>query len=89
MAPAVDEGATLTMRFLIDLTSLAVERQQQQLFADATRVDATTPSRQLALVLNTNYHAFFLRIIGRDGPPTRLATALSSAFRSPRLLLST
>jgi hypothetical protein len=64
VAPGVDQGTTLTMRFLNDTTQLIVEGPQRQQYVDRTHLAPSTLASRLTLILNTYHHAFLVRDVG-------------------------
>jgi hypothetical protein len=63
VAPGVEDGTTLTMRFFNDTTQLAVEGPELEQFVDPTHLPAASVSRRLTLLLNTYHQAFLVRDI--------------------------
>jgi hypothetical protein len=63
-APGVNDGTSLTMRFLNDTTQLAVDGPEPEQFVDPTHLAPRPLSRRLTLLLNTYHQAFLVRDLG-------------------------
>jgi hypothetical protein len=64
VAPGVDKGTTLTMRFLNNITQLIVEGPQRQQYVDPTHLTPSTLSSHLTLILNIFHYAFLVCDVG-------------------------